>query len=48
MILGFNVKLDTAKPDDVHVLTNDVIYKLIEDYEEWKEKECLRQTEKEL
>ena len=40
-ILGFNVDLTQGVkiPQNVKVLTNNVIYKLIEDFEEWQENE---------
>jgi len=43
VILGFNVKLlpnvdELAKESGVHVILNNVIYKIIEDYEEWYRK----------
>ena len=40
-ILGFNVDLTPGVkiPQNVKVLTNNVIYKLIEDFEEWQENE---------
>lgn len=38
-ILGFNVSLmpGVKAPENVKVISNDVIYKLIEDFEKWKE-----------
>jgi translation initiation factor 5B len=41
VILGFNVSLcpDVAKKDTVEVLLNNVIYRLIEDFEKWQEHE---------
>ncbi len=36
-ILGFNVKHDTDTYTKVKIITDDVIYKLIEDFEEWQE-----------
>ncbi|MBL7056247.1 translation initiation factor IF-2 [Candidatus Woesearchaeota archaeon] len=49
-ILGFNVSLiqDVSVPDNVQVLTNNVIYKLIEDFEKWKEKEKKKRESNEL
>ena len=43
VILGFNVKIekDMAR-EHVNVITNDVIYKLIEDYEQWTDEETKR------
>ncbi|OVE74950.1 translation initiation factor IF-2 [archaeon D22] len=40
VILGFNVELgsDIVPPKEVKVLTDNVIYKLLEDFEEWKDK----------
>ncbi|MBI2565369.1 translation initiation factor IF-2 [Candidatus Woesearchaeota archaeon] len=36
-ILGFNISRPDQEPEKVKVLTNDVIYRLIETYEEWSE-----------
>ena len=36
VILGFNVKSD--EQSDIKLILHEVIYKLIEDYEDWKEK----------
>lgn len=36
VILGFNVKLEKELHTDVKIITNDVIYKIIEDFENWK------------
>ncbi|MCD4759536.1 translation initiation factor IF-2 [archaeon] len=36
LILGFNVK-ECEKDKDIHVITNNVIYKIIEDAEKWLE-----------
>jgi len=49
-VLGFNVQLmpDVKVPDNVKVLTNNVIYKLIEDFEKWQEQEKKRLEGKEL
>ncbi|MBW2984190.1 translation initiation factor IF-2 [Candidatus Woesearchaeota archaeon] len=53
VILGFNVHispdaLETAKTTKSKILTNAVIYKLIEDFEKWCEEEKKRQEEKQL
>ncbi|MBW2992986.1 translation initiation factor IF-2 [Candidatus Woesearchaeota archaeon] len=37
VILGFNVSSDIKPPDKIKIITNDVIYKLIEDFEKWQE-----------
>jgi len=37
VVLGFNVSSGTKETGDVKVLTNDVIYKLTEDYGKWVE-----------
>ncbi|MBU4284589.1 MAG: translation initiation factor IF-2 [Nanoarchaeota archaeon] len=43
VVIGFNVKLnDDAKSEKVKVFTNDIIYKLIEDFEKWVEGETKR------
>lgn len=42
-ILGFNVEIDQSiKNDKVKILTNNIIYKLIEQYKEWTESENKR------
>lgn len=48
-ILGFNVT-DTSKIclENVKVITSDVIYKLIEDFEKWQKEMLRKQQEKEL
>jgi len=50
VILGFNVILnaDVTVPENVKILTNEVIYRLIEDYEKWTEDEIKKQESKEL
>ncbi|MFH1505413.1 MAG: translation initiation factor IF-2 [archaeon] len=49
VILGFNVKLEKGVPaEQVKILTNDVIYKLIEDYEKWTGEETKRLEEEKL
>jgi len=46
VILGFNIKnIDTT---EVKVITNDIIYKLIENYENWKKSKLEEQEKKEL
>lgn len=48
-ILGFNVNLmQDVKPQNVKVITNNVIYKLIDDFEKWKEDEKKRMEGKEI
>ena len=39
VILGFNVELgaDVKVPDEVKIINNQIIYKLLEDFEEWRE-----------
>jgi len=37
LILGFNVKKNPEVKDEIKIITNDVIYKLIEDLEKYKE-----------
>jgi translation initiation factor 5B len=46
VILGFNVK--SIDSGEVKIITNEVIYKLIEDYENWKKKKLEEQEAKEL
>lgn len=49
VIIGFNIIDDSGiKNNNVKVITSNIIYKLIEDYEEWKEKETKRLEQKEL
>jgi translation initiation factor 5B len=48
-ILGFNVELDKdVKNEKVKIITSNIIYKIIEDYEKWKVDESRRIEEKEL
>jgi translation initiation factor 5B len=49
VILGFNITSDSGiKNDNVKVLTSNIIYKLIEEYESWKEQENKRIEQKEI
>jgi len=48
VVLGFNVALETKETGNVKVLTNTVIYKLIEEFEKWKVEEKRRLEAKEL
>ena len=53
VILGFNVNispdaLEIAKTTNAKILTNTVIYKLIEDFEKWQEQEKKKQEAKKL
>ncbi len=45
VVLGFNV---SGSSKEVKVITNKIIYKIIEDYEEWKEKESKKLESKAL
>ncbi len=49
-ILGFNVELmqDVKVPQDIKVLSNNVIYKLVEDFEKWQEETRKKQEAKEI
>ncbi|MBI2522774.1 translation initiation factor IF-2 [Candidatus Woesearchaeota archaeon] len=49
-ILGFNVSLmpDIIAYQNVHILTNNIIYKLIEDFEKWQQEEKKKLESKEL
>lgn len=48
-ILGFNVELDKdVKNDRVKIITSNIIYKIIDDYEKWSAEESRRIEEKEL
>jgi len=49
VILGFNINDDSGiKNDKVKILTSNIIYKLIENYESWKEQETKRLEQKDL
>jgi translation initiation factor 5B len=53
VILGFNIAIspdaqEQAKTTKTKILTNAVIYKLIDDFEKWQEDEKKRQEEKQL
>ncbi|RMF55660.1 translation initiation factor IF-2 [Candidatus Woesearchaeota archaeon] len=49
VILGFNVTAESdAKSSKVKILTNNVIYKLIEDFEKWREETQKAEQEKML
>lgn len=47
VILGFNVKA-TETNSDVKIITEEVIYRLIEQYEEWKNNKELEKEKKEI
>jgi translation initiation factor 5B len=47
LVLGFNVK-ELEKDKNVHVITNNIIYKIIEDTEKWLEEESKKLESKEL
>jgi translation initiation factor 5B len=49
VILGFNIIDDSGiKNDKVKIITSNIIYKLIDDYDNWKESEIKRLEQKEL
>ena len=49
VIVGFNVKIDEdVKTGRVKIITNNVIYKLIDDFKEWREKHLKEIEAKEL
>ncbi|MGV8171256.1 MAG: translation initiation factor IF-2 [Candidatus Woesearchaeota archaeon] len=49
VILGFNINDDSGiKNDKVKILTSNIIYKLIDDYDSWKGQEKKRLEQKEL
>jgi translation initiation factor 5B len=49
VILGFNILNDSGiKNEKVKILTSNIIYKLIEDYDNWKTSETKRLEQKEL
>ena len=49
VILGFNIKIDEGvETGRVKVVTNNVIYKLIDDFKEWQEKHLKEMEAKEL
>ncbi len=47
LVLGFNVK-ELEKDESVHVITSNIIYKIIEDTEKWLDEEAKRLESKEL
>lgn len=47
VILGFNV-ISSEETNDVKIITNEIIYKLIEDYENWKKFKLEDNEKKEL
>ncbi len=47
-ILGFNVENEFTDTGDVKIITNDVIYKIIDDYEDWVKEQTRLLEEKEL
>jgi len=47
LVLGFNVK-ELDYDDDVHIITDKIIYKIIENTEKWLEEEAKRLESKEL
>jgi translation initiation factor 5B len=47
LVLGFNVK-EYANEENVHVISNNIIYKIIEDTEKWLENEAKRLESAEL
>ena len=47
VVIGFNVKINESSPD-VKIILNEVIYKLIEDYESWKKLKSEEKEKKEL
>ncbi len=50
VILGFNVAVspDVKAPEKVEVITNDVIYKLLENFEKWQEEQKRAEEEKKI
>lgn len=49
VILGFNVKIEPGiSQEAVKIITNNIIYHIIDDYKKWKDEETLRQEAKEL
>jgi len=49
VILGFNVNDESGVcNDNVKIITNNIIYKILDDFEKWKEEEIKRQEAKEL
>jgi translation initiation factor 5B len=49
VVLGFNVKDESKRGvESVKVITSDVIYKIIEEFEKWQEHTIKKQQEKEL
>ncbi len=48
IVLGFNVKVIDDIPENVHVITADIIYKILDDYKEWHAEMMKKEEEKEL
>jgi len=48
VILGFNISSDISNTGNVKVITNSIIYKLIEDFEKWQEDEKKRVESEQL
>jgi translation initiation factor 5B len=48
VILGFNISSDITNTGNVKVITNSIIYKLIEDFEKWQEDEKKRVESEQL
>jgi len=50
VILGFNVAVspDVKVPEKVKVITNDIIYKLLENFEKWQEEQTKAEEEKKI
>ncbi len=49
-VLGFNVELmpDVKAPQNVRVVHSNIIYKIVEDYEKWKEQEAKKMESKDI
>ena len=48
VILGFNVMSEVPAPDKVKVITHNIIYSLLDDFEKWQIEERKKQEAKEL
>lgn len=48
VIIGFNIKCDITDTGNARVFTSDIIYKLIDDYEAWKDEQTKKMEQSSL
>lgn len=53
VVLGFNVKVlpdaeELSKKKDIDIILSNIIYKIIENYQEWKQEKIIKEKEKRL